>query len=283
MDLRTALAAFDLWGSPAKVATGVKSRPAEISDHLLHISQERREEIEATAAELRDRGVAVCAISQPCYSPHLAEIPRAPGILFAWGNLDLLQAPSIGMCGSRNASEAGIEAARASGDEVASRGLTIVSGYAKGVDTETHLAALAANGTTIVVLAEGILHFRRKKVFEGTGFDERRVLVLSQFQPRQRWNVGNAMTRNGVIVGLGTALVVVEAGATGGTLDAGKRALGGRRPVLALQFNRTPTPPGNEELIAAGARPVATRRQLGRELDALGMTDRESYTQLPLS
>jgi DNA processing protein len=48
--------------------------------------------------------------------------------------------------------------------------------------------------------------------------------VVSQFSPTQPWTTGGAMTRNSVVIGLGLALVVVEAGETGGTLAAGKRA-----------------------------------------------------------
>ena len=62
---------------------------------------------------------------------------------------------------------------------------------------ETHLAALDAGGSTIIALAEGLMHFHVKRAFGGA-FDPERVLVLSQFPPRETWNVGSAMTRNAV-------------------------------------------------------------------------------------
>ena len=77
------------------------------------------------------------------------------------------------------------------------------------------------------------------------------------------------MARNHLIFGLGRALVVIEAGEKGGTLAAGRDALKRGRPVFVLNFDDK-TPPGNRLLIDAGARPVSSRHELGRALDALG-------------
>lgn len=141
---------------------------------------------------------------------------------------------------------------------------------------ETHLAALDLGGTTVIVLAEGFMHFRVKKAF-GDSFDPDRVLVLSQFAPRQPWHVGSAMTRNAVIAGLGRALVVIEANGSGGTLDAGLQALAVGRPVLALEFENGPTPDGNRVLIERGAipvrRPSELTRTIGEMADPLGAAE----------
>ena len=139
--------------------------------------------------------------------------------------------------------------------------MTVVSGYAKGIDTATHLAAVKAGGTTVIVLAEGILRFRRKRAYAHEGFDWSRSLVVSQFPPLQTWSVGAAMSRNAVIAGLGLALVVVEAGETGGTLNAGLQALDMGRPVIALDFS-SQTPPGNAILLRRGAVGARSTREL---------------------
>lgn len=201
--------------------------------------------------------------------PHQLDVlPNPPSYLFARGNLELLSTPAIGMCGSRRASERGLDAARLCGETVAQRGWHVVSGYAKGVDTETHLAALRVGGNTVIVLAEGILHFRPKRAFDGLAFNSRTVLVLSQFPPTQRWTAGAAMTRNGLIVTLGGALVVIEAGETGGTLAAGRQALSLHRPVFALEFSDGPRK-GNQALIEDGARALRSSGALIAALDAL--------------
>jgi len=102
---------------------------------------------------------------------------RAPVLLFARGNLDLLEKPSLGFCGSRKASEKGLKAAWDIADQMARRGVNIVSGYASGVDMTTHKTALETGGSTTIVLAEGILNFKIKKVIKEL-FDESRILVL---------------------------------------------------------------------------------------------------------
>lgn len=275
-------------------ALRAEHRPARLRNLLRHhgndwitkahdsLDPAARVEVTADVEELDGRGVGATWLGDELYPAALAVLDKAPPVLFTIGNTDLMSVPSIGMCGSRHATEVGLAAARNCGETVAQYGLAIVSGYAKGVDTETHLAALRSGGSTVIVLAEGIRHFRRKRVFAEVshtsgGLDPERVLVLSQFPPSQRWNVGAAMTRNGVIAGLGRALVVIEAGDTGGTLNAGLQALDAERPVLALEYESQPTPAGNRQLIERGALPVHNSKELGELLARM----RAPTTSLP--
>jgi DNA processing protein len=207
------------------------------------------------------RGVDALLPDDDYYPTSLRDIRRSVPALFAWGRQELLNRPAIGMCGSRAASHRGLDAAAACGEEVARAGFAIVSGYARGVDTETHLAALREGGVTIIVLAEGILHFKPKRVFSGLPFDEDHVLVISQFSPRQSWASWAAMARNQVIVNASQALVVIEASERGGTLDAGLYALRVGRPLLVLDLGDE-APPGNRLLLDQGATAVRTRKEL---------------------
>jgi DNA processing protein len=238
--------------------------------HLEHLAPEVRQSIGGLASSLRADRIQILIREDPEWPDQLDVLPTPPAYLFARGNLELLRSPAIGMCGSRRASERGLEAARLCGEAVAARGWHVVSGYAKGVDIETHLAALRVGGNTVIVLAEGVLHFRRKRAFDGLPFNSRTVLVLSQFPPTQRWTAGAAMTRNGLIVTLGRALVVIEAGEKGGTLAAGRQALGLRQPVFALEFSDGPRL-GNQQLFDDGARALRSRGQLLTALDQLGL------------
>ena len=275
--LELAVAGFELHRTPARLKAAIKGAGFQaLADQVSHDDLKRSAQ---SAKELFEAGVDVVVLGDEDFPKRLVNAKSAPAVLFFWGNPKLLHANSVGMCGSRNVSARGLEAARTCGLKVAETGLIIVSGYAKGVDTETHLAALDSGGRTVIVLAEGIAGFKRKRAFDGSRFSEETILAVSQFAPNQPWNVGAAMQRNGTIAGLSRALVVIEAGETGGTLDAGYKALSMGRPVLALTFETQETPAGNELLFERGAIRIANRKQLAQVLESI----RETPTSEDLS
>ncbi|MEU5258627.1 DNA-processing protein DprA [Amycolatopsis sp. NPDC021455] len=240
---------------------------------LEEVAGELPYEEQVAAAELADgllsQGVGVLFCDDPAYPDRLRVAPGAPPVLYHRGPIELLNRSSIGVCGSRNAGTEGLRAARACGEEAAALGVVVVSGYAKGVDTEAHTAALTAGGGTVAVLAEGILDFRLKQAYRDLPDEAlRRLLVVSQFPPKQRWTAGAAMTRNQVIVGLGDAVVAVEAGKTGGTLRAGEVALQSGKRLWVLGFPGE-DPPGNKALLAAGGSRIASRTALRAKLQDL--------------
>src|SRR5262249_45378795 len=142
--------------------------------------------------------------------------------------------------------------------------LSVVSGYARGVDMAAHVAALQQGGKTVVVLPEGIHRFRLKREIAEV-WDSARTLVVSQFSPSQPWTTGAAMGRNTVILGMGLSLIVVEARDKGGTLAAGMAALKLNRRVITLEF-ADGEPQGNALLRKRGAVPVRSRDHLVQEL-----------------
>ncbi|MBI5310677.1 MAG: DNA-processing protein DprA [Actinobacteria bacterium] len=255
------LAVIDSMGAGVRVRRSLEQEGDELANTIWgKLNQPDRDSFLKSAHELDDAGISLIAVIDNEYPSALLDLPSAPPFLFVKGNAELLRTPGIGMCGSRHVSDRGIGAAQTCGGEVARLGMPVVSGYAQGVDATTHLAALAAKGTTVIVLAEGIRRFRIKQAFRGQ-LDFDRTVVISQFAPDQRWSVGGAMTRNGVIAALSQALVVIEAGPTGGTLNAGRQALGINRPVLTLEFSDS-TPEGNRILLREGAVGVHTPREL---------------------
>lgn len=260
------LAAIVAVEAPRVTRELLSAEPRVRHSHLDSLDDDSRKAVSELAERLRDDRTKILLAEDAQWPRQVNALPAAPAYLFARGNQELLRAPAVGMCGSRHATERGLDAARMCGKTVAARGWHVVSGYAKGVDTETHLAALSGGGNTVIVLAEGILHFRRKRAFDGLPFNSKTVLVLSQFPPTQRWTAGAAMTRNGLIVTLGGSLVVIEAGETGGTLNAGRQALKLGRPVFALEFSDGPRK-GNQALIHDGAQALRTPRQLCAALD----------------
>jgi len=247
-------------GDTHLTARAREPRTTVFADLLRGISRSERERADEEASELASRGVGAVLLGSPEYPYLLSRVRTAPPFLFYMGAADLLNAQGIGMCGSRNASDEGLRAAVACGEVATQQGLTVVSGYARGVDTASHVSALSSDGSTIIVLPEGMNHFRVKRGPVADVWNEERVLVVSQFSPGRPWSTGNAMARNNVMIGLSLALVVVEASEKGGTLAAGTKALQLNKPVLALEFAMNPC--GNAELIRHGAISIRNRAEL---------------------
>lgn len=188
---------------------------------------------------------------------------RAPEELNFQGNLKLLECKTIGFCGSRAASLKGLETAEDCARQAAKLGWVIISGNATGIDLRAHYSALSSGGNTILVLPEGLDHFRIKKELR-TVWDWSRVLVVSQFPNNASWQVYRAMTRNQLIVALSQAMIVIEAGEKGGTMNAAISALNLKIPLYVAVYNEMHThASGNEQLIKLGARVLYKSRKTG--------------------
>ncbi len=188
---------------------------------------------------------------------------NAPQELHFLGNLALLQKHGVGFCGSRNASDKGIATAKDCAEQVSGHGLVVISGYASGVDMTAHATTLESGGSTIIVLPEGIGHFRIKKDLRHL-WDWSRVLVLSQFKPDEIWQAYRAMTRNQLIIALSRAMVVIEAQEKGGTVEAGKSALKLETPLFVAEYEDMQRTPGNSLLLQLGANKLNRTRTEGR-------------------
>jgi len=179
---------------------------------------------------------------------------KAPPLLMVLGNKNLLNKTTAGFCGSRKASEKGIVTARDCADQLARKGINIVSGYATGVDMATHVAALECGGTTTLVLCEGILHFREKRDLKEI-WDWERIAVVSEFLPGVPWSVKNAMQRNNTICALTSTMILIESASKGGSIAAGRTCLKMSIPLFAPVYEGMPeTATGNRELLGQGAR-----------------------------
>ena len=190
---------------------------------------------------------------------------NTPPVLSMVGNTRLLGNKTVGFSGSRKVSEKGIAVTRDCVEQLSLiPDVSIVSGYAQGVDKEAHYAALASGGSTIIVLPNGISSFYVRQELEEV-WDWNRVLVISEYQPEDKWSVSRAMNRNNTIIGLSDSMVVVEAGLTGGSMDAGLRTLEDRKPLFVPIYSNYPeSAQGNKVLIEKGARVIGRNRQSSR-------------------
>ena len=183
-------------------------------------------------AEKKDRGILVWGDAG--YPARLAEIPDPPPVLWVKGNLEEGDKFAVSLVGSREASPAGLAAARSLARDGAARGLTIVSGLARGIDTEAHLGALEAGGRTLAVLGCGLDWIYPKENAPLYERIPRAGALISEFTPDTPPRPVNFPRRNRVLAGLSLAVVVVEAGQRSGALITARLGLEFNREVMAL-------------------------------------------------
>lgn len=186
-----------------------------------------------------------------------------PAVLFACGNLNLLEKNQLDFAVPRKASAKGITIAEeCAANNLQKENIVVTSGYAAGVDISAHSAALQNGGSTIFVLAEGILSYRVKKELPGL-LNDKNYLFLSQFSPEMIWNAGNAMKRNSLIIGLSEAMILIESGKKGGTFAAGQEALNIGCPLFVVDYDKPEvSAEANPYFIANGGRPI--RKKAGK-------------------
>jgi DNA processing protein len=165
------------------------------------------------------------------YPAQLREIHEMPPVLFHRGSL-VVNEIGVSVVGSRQASAHGLEIARSVATGLAERGITVIAGLAKGVDTAAHQAALDASGRTVAVVGTGITQSypAENKALQARIADE--GLVLSQFWPDAPPTKHSFPMRNAVMSGFGRATIVVEAGEHSGARIQARKAVGHGRPVI---------------------------------------------------
>jgi DNA processing protein len=188
------------------------------------------------------------------YPSRLAEIPDAPATLHVRGRLLDEDALAVAIVGSRRATTYGLEVAETLAADLAARGVTIVSGLARGIDSAAHRGALRVGGRTLAVLGSGVdVIYPPENRRLAVEVAERGAL-LSQFAPGTPPLPQNFPIRNQVIAAMSLAVVVVEAAERSGSLITARLAAELGREVLAVPGRiTTPESRGANRLIQDGA------------------------------
>jgi DNA processing protein len=229
--------------------------------------------LRSRAAEAIDRaargGITAIAWCAADYPLALGTIADAPLVLWARGALDALTVPAVGIVGARAASPYALAVAERLAHDLASRGLSIVSGLARGVDSAAHRGALAAGGVTIAVLGSGVDVLYPPEHGPLASAILERGAVVSELVPGTAPAQFFFPMRNRIISGLSRALVVIEAGEKSGSLITARCALEQGRDVLAVPGNvLTGRNRGAHGLLRDGAKIVESADDI---LEELGM------------
>ena len=241
-------------------------------------------DVRALAVDAVHRGEAAAIVAVPwshaAYPAALAAIADPPPVLWTRGAVDVLSAPAVAIVGSRAASPHGLAVAEQLAGDLAARGLVIVSGRARGVDSAAHRGALAAGGATVAVLGSGVVVvYPREHAPLAQAIDAARGAVISELVPGtgpQQWFFP---LRNRIISGLSRAVVIVEASEKSGSLITARCALDQGRDVLAVPGNvLSGRNRGAHALLKDGARIVESADDV---LEELGMCAANSGVRPP--
>lgn len=214
------------------------------------------------------------------YPEPLRAWPDNPIALFAWGDWHATHAPTVGIVGTRNATNYGKAVAAKFAEALARAGVSVVSGGARGIDAAAHKAVVAAKGKTVAVLAGGVDRVY-PSVHAGL-FQQIRTghgCLVSQFACGTKPDYYRFLIRNQLIAALSKIILVIEAPEKSGALSTAHRANELGREVFVVPANiDNPNFRGSHALIRDGAPLVDHPDQL---LEALGIEPQESIPDLP--
>lgn len=214
---------------------------------------------------LGSMGIALLSCAGYAYPARLASrlADGAPPILYAAGNLELLDEDGLGVVGSRNVAREAMQVAEEAGRAAAEHGISVVSGAARGIDQIAMGAALEAQGSVVGLPADSMERMLTKPEVAGP-VEEGRLCLATPLSPSAGFSVGAAMGRNKLIYALSRAtLVVTSDEGTGGTWAGATEAL--KKKISAVAVWEGPgAGPGNAKLVRMGAVPVSEARQVLR-------------------
>lgn len=208
--------------------------------------------------------------SGPEYSRLLGEIPSPPNVMYAMGK-PLEPAPCVAVVGTRKPSRYGLDVAAWIARGLATAGILVVSGMAKGIDAAAHRGALAAGAPTVAVLGNGLdicYPWRNRDLYlqirrEGT--------LLSEYDAGMPALPHNFPARNRIIAGMSLGVVIVEGRIGGGAMITARLAMEFGREVFAVAGPvHSPESQGPHALIRDGARLVTSAEDILEDLGMFG-------------
>lgn len=251
-------------------ASPLQLRGAGLSEKLSRRVQEVRQDIDLdkVLTTIREEGVTVLTWDEAAYPQALRDIPQSPPVLYLRGTLQEEDHRAVAVVGTRRFTSYGRQVTEEITRSLTQRGITIVSGLARGIDGIAHQAALDAGGRTIAVLGSGVDRIyppeHRKLAREIASHG----VVLSDYPLGTPPEGQNFPPRNRIISGLSRAVIVVEAGQRSGALITAKYAADQGREVFAVPGSiHAPQSKGTNALIKQGAHPLLSPREVMEVLE----------------
>ncbi len=221
--------------------------------------------------ECRQKGYTIITPDSNLFPQRLKNLPDMPLVLYGIGDCSVLSDEvSIGIVGTRNASNYGIEIAQKLSYTLADAGTTIVSGGALGVDSEAHAGAMLAKGRTLAFLGCGLSFGYLRENAALRRAITRYGAVVSEYSPFTSASKITFPIRNRLISGVSLGVVVIEAGIKSGSLITANRALDQGKDVFAIPGDIVRSSfDGTNHLIKNGAKPVFSAEDVLNEYEHL--------------
>jgi len=249
------LTELEACGLPASVAQTIHSRAP-----LTAAAQELE--------KVRQLGCRLLAWDEPDYPPLLKQTPDPPVLLYVRGDTSVLNTHCLAMVGARKPTPYGVQVCERLAQQLAERGLTVVSGLARGLDSAAHRGALnAINGKTVAVLGTGIDEDYPRENKKLRQQIEANGCVITEFPLGTFAAPQNFPIRNRIIAGMSWGVVIVEGGQYSGSLITGRLALEYNRQVYGVPGNITnPLSWAPNNFIKQGAKLVDSWQDVVEEL-----------------
>jgi len=212
---------------------------------------------------IMEAGISVLACTDSDYPEHLAALDDAPPLLFVRGNAGLLALQGVAIVGTRRPSEYGRHVTGTLVRRLVERGVTIISGMARGVDSLAHKVALSRGGATVAVLGCGVDVVYPPEAYQLHSRIAAEGALVSELWLGTPPDRTNFPRRNRIISGLSRAVVITEAPAKSGALITAELALQQNRDLYAVPGDITrPEAQGVNELIASVAQAITSPEDL---------------------
>lgn len=262
---------LERFGFPEAVfrADASQLRETGIPDGVVSGILEKRgfQQVDGQIDALHRSGGRMVTFLDDGYPDCLKAIPDAPLTLFIRGDwIGAMSQPRVAVVGSRHCSTYGRNITAKFARDLASHGITVVSGLARGIDSAAHEAVLEAEGRTIAVMATGLDDIYPRENEKLAGKITERGALVTEFPFDKPPLPQNFPYRNRVISGLSLGVVVVEAAEQSGSLITARLAMEQGREVFAVPGNLTSAKSiGPNRLIQDGAKLVMDWRDVVAE------------------
>lgn len=197
------------------------------------------------------------------------------------GNLELLEKPSLAVVGSRKCTAYGKKIAGEIGKVMGNAGAAVVSGLARGIDTEAHIGAVGTEGGTIAVVAGGIDQFYPSENRELQKKIASDGLIISLKPPGYRCKPYDFPIRNRIISAISDGVAIMEATSRSGALITAECAVEQGKNVYALPGNISSVYSfGTNTLIKEGATPIVSIDDMINDYGLSSKLDEDKYAPL---